>query len=218
MDPLPQVAGWEMTPIENPWTVRTIRLDGSIPNDEEFLAEAVAGTRPESRDVIQMNLKLNMNWADSDNQKLRNKGELRTAANYVRDESRFNVLLEKKVIEEQPEAPSGDVTLPVHPLARLLLNDEVKQAERNMNATFKMLSALDASQERKVEIDGIEFRERNFSKRNVQQAVRGRNVRLIGLFNESYVLTVWGDGTEEEAVELIQSLGLHEMPRFAENR
>ncbi|MFQ6547167.1 hypothetical protein AADZ90_004370 [Aestuariibius sp. 2305UL40-4] len=218
MEPLPAVAGWDMTPIENPWTVRTIRLDGSIPNDDEFLQEAVAGTRPESRDVIQLNLKLNMNWANGDNQKLRNNGELRAAANYARDDSRFNVLLEKKVIEEQPEAQGGEVNLPVHPLARILLNDEVEQAERNMEATFKMLSALDKSQERTVEIDGIEFRERNFSKRNVQQAVRGRTVRLIGFFNETYLLTVWGDGTEEDAVELIQALGLHEMPQFAENR
>ena len=218
MEPLPVVAGWEMTPIENPWTVRTIRLDGSIPNDEEFLQEAVAGTRPDSRDVIQMNLKLNMNWANSDNQKLRNNGELRAAANYAREESRFNVLLEKKVIEELPEQTGdGEVDLPVHPLARLMMNDVVEQTERNMEATFKMLSALDEAQERIVVIDGIEFQERNFSKRNVQQAVRGRTVRLIGLFNETYLLTVWGDGTEEEAVELIQTLGLHEMPRFAEN-
>lgn len=179
---LPPAPGWQKREIADPWTVRPINLDGTIPTDAE-VAEILESKHPDLRKMVEIGwntdaLKDRRAWA---------RGAKRTASNYTDGTVAFNVVLERKrePIEVDPNA-FGPLDLALYGQGKLLAK------------AFEMVTP-------KEEVAGLLFKHISGPQERTQQDTRGATLSLL-LEDDDFEIRIWGNGTTEDAERLVMGL------------
>lgn len=176
---LPEIDGWTRTLIADPWTVRPINLDGTIPDDaqlDQIIAKRHFGPgEPIATDFSFQTVKDRRDRAD---------GAKRTGANYTDGTVRFNVVIERLGTDD-PVNPDS-----FGPIAFILY-----QGGGLMNLAFDLLRDKDV-------IAGVPFTHTHGHEHSTQQDSREATISLETEY-QGYALRIWGDGTEEDVKRLL---------------